>query len=112
LYNLWLENAENKLFDNLFFVYADQNKQPLGLMTARFDLSNQTATVGLFAVDENFHGRGIGRKLLNFLEGFCIENSISTIHIPTQLENHNSNAFYKKMGYSPVEVKYIYHYWK
>jgi len=51
-------------------------------------------------VNINFHNQGIGRKLVSFIEGVAMNNSISLLRIHASLSSLN---FYYALGYTFVE---------
>ncbi len=109
LYKKWVDNSISKLFADDLFVYQEDNKT-IGFVT--YKVKNEIATVGLIAVSPNQQGKGIGSKLLNYLEIFLYESNIHTLLIPTQKSNLAACNFYKKQGYSINEKTIIKHYWK
>ena len=50
-------------------------------------------------VSDNFHGKGYGSKILDYLIDFGLQNDISSIYL--SVDNNNSNAveLYKKKGF-------------
>ncbi len=109
LYQKWVDNSISKLFADDLFVYQEDNKT-IGFIT--YKLKNDIATIGLIAVSPNYQGKGIGGKLLNYLEDILFQNDIKTLFIPTQENNLAACNFYKKQGYSINEKTIIKHYWK
>ena len=109
LYKKWVDNSISKIFADDLFVYQEENKT-IGFVT--FKVKNEIATIGLIAVSPNHQGKGIGSKLLNFLENYLFESKISTLLIPTQKSNLAACNFYKKQGYSINDTTFIKHYWK
>ncbi|WP_105616120.1 GNAT family N-acetyltransferase [Vallitalea okinawensis] len=51
-------------------------------------------------VDVKYHGRGVGRKLLEFIENIASSNGIKTVQLPASLTAYQ---FYQKYGYIPVQ---------
>lgn len=51
-----------------------------------------------FFIHPQYQGKGIGSKLLNYIEGKCRENNIETIVLHT-LRESISEDFYKKQGF-------------
>lgn len=51
-----------------------------------------------FFIHPHYQGKGIGSKLLNYIEGKCKENNIETIVLHT-LRESISEDFYKKQGF-------------
>ncbi len=109
LYKKWVDNSISKLFADDLFVYQNDNKT-MGFVT--YKINNNIAKIGLIAVSPNYQGKGIGGKLLNYLENLLFQNNIKTLYIPTQKNNLVACNFYKKQGYIVNEKTIIKHYWK
>lgn len=109
LYQAWIDNSINKKFADDILVYHEENHAK-GFVT--YKIKNDTASVGLIAVNSASQGKGIGAKLLLYLENLVIEKEIKQIVIPTQLSNIQACNFYQKKGYSIKNKTYIKHYWK
>ena len=109
LYKQWIDNSITKQFADDILFYVDDNKI-VGLVT--FKKHHNFGQIGLLAVDKNFQGKGIGRKLIYEVERFLFENNIKKLRIPTQLENKEACFFYEKLGYKIIENTPIKHYWK
>lgn len=52
---------------------------------------------GVF-VDVNYHGFGVGRKLISFIESKAKENSINLIQIPSSITSQNLTIIYLGWG--------------
>ncbi len=109
LYKKWVDNSISKLFADDLFVYQEDNNT-IGFVT--YKIKNNIATIGLIAVSPNEQGKGIGGKLLNYLENFLIKSNINVLSIPTQENNITACKFYKKQGYNISDKTIIKHYWK
>jgi len=109
LYRAWIDNSISKKIADEVLVYFEENKLK-GFVT--YKTNNSTAFVGLIAVNPNNQGKGVGAKLLRFLENSAFEKEIKEIIIPTQLSNVQACSFYQKQGYSIKNKTYIKHYWK
>lgn len=109
LYQTWIDNSINKKFADDILVYCEEN-QIKGFVT--YKIKDDIASVGLIAVNSASQGKGIGAKLLLYLENLIVEKEIKQIIIPTQLSNIQACSFYQKQGYSIKNKTYIKHYWK
>lgn len=111
-YDKWVENALNLTHDNIFCIYKNSlNKIPIALITGSINEDSCLSKVGLFAVDKNHQGIGLGRSMLKHFEMLSIKNNQSEIEINTQLENISACKFYESQGYLQIDLKYIYHLW-
>ena len=73
LYNQWVENAINKVNDNVFLVFKNRHDfKPIALLTGLVK-ENNTSKVGLLSVDVSKQGNGIGSLLLKNFENYSIQ---------------------------------------
>lgn len=109
LYKTWIDNSINRKLAHNVFIYIQEDKI-VGIIT--YKIENYKGVIGLFGILPSHQGRGIGRKLLEYVEQDLIGNNIKELNIPTQKENIPACSFYKKMGYIATEISYITHFWK
>lgn len=111
LYGKFVENAVTNRKDNFVLTYKHDGK-PVAFMTFQPDKQQQhesAAKLGkavLSAVDPNFQGRGIYRKLL--LQG-CLrlaEQGMTLIEGKTQLSNYRVIHIWQTLG---AEMRFSYH---
>lgn len=57
------------------------------------------------AVNPDFQGRGIGRKLMKRLEQYAVENSISFIRLNSALKREEAHKFYEHIGYTCDKIQ-------
>ena len=57
------------------------------------------------AVNPAFQGRGIGRKLMNKLEQYAVENRICFIRLNSAMKREEAHKFYEHIGYSCDKVQ-------
>jgi len=57
------------------------------------------------AVDQSFHGKGIGRQLVHGLECFFRQKGVHLYRLDTLITNHGARAFYKSLGYQEIETR-------
>lgn len=109
LFKKWVDNSFNKEFADAVLVYKEENKI-LGFVT--YKVWDKQATVGLIGVCSKYQGKGIGKKLIQYVEIDVANKGVNELRIPTQLQNEMACRFYSKMGYEIVENKILKHYWK
>lgn len=109
LYDIWIINSLNKKFAQKTY-YIEADEKAIGFVTLQ--QHEKLGKIGLIATHPDFQGKGFGKKLLYHTENFCIENGITQLEIPTQKENIQACAFYKKQGYDIKDEVIIKHYWK
>lgn len=51
------------------------------------------------AVDSNFQGQGIGKKLMNSIEDYALKNNISYIRLNSNIRRIEAHKFYESIGY-------------
>ena len=57
------------------------------------------------AVNPDFQGRGIGRKLMNELEDYAVDNNISFIRLNSAMKREEAHKFYEHIGYTCDKVQ-------
>ena len=68
----------------------------------RVYVEDGVARIGPVAVDQNCQGRGIGKLLLDFAEGFASTSQLEVVSCKSDLL-----AMYARRGYERVDVKPI-----
>ncbi len=109
LYKRWIDNSLDFGFSDDILVYVEE-KKIIGFIS--YKIKNNEATIGLVAVLPNYQGKGIGKKLLQFVENELIKNDIKVLNIPTQKENLEACSFYEKRGYKVKQSIIIKHFWR
>ena len=51
------------------------------------------------AVDSNFQGQGIGKKLMSAIEDYALKNNISFIRLNSNVRRVEAHKFYEGIGY-------------
>lgn len=51
------------------------------------------------AVDSNFQGQGIGKKLMSAIEDYALKNNISFIRLNSNVRRVVAHKFYESIGY-------------
>ena len=51
------------------------------------------------AVDSNFQGQGIGKKLMSAIEDYALKNNISFIRLNSNVRRTEAHRFYESIGY-------------
>ena len=49
--------------------------------------------------------RGIGRRLLAYVEGYAIAERARALQIVVEQDNHSARSFYRRSGFLPVETE-------
>ncbi|HQW57019.1 MAG TPA: GNAT family N-acetyltransferase [Saprospiraceae bacterium] len=108
MYKIWTEKAIDSQDGNHLALYKE-GESILGVITYKVKL--HVVEVGLLSVDPACGGKGIGSKLLRWVEYFALQNGLSTINIPTQATNLPACKFYDKNGYIITDLVNVYHIW-
>jgi ribosomal protein S18 acetylase RimI-like enzyme len=109
LYQKWIDNSIEKRFADDLLIYQENN-QTMGFVT--YKVLENSATIGLIAIKPEFQGKGIGGKLLNYVENCLLEQNVKNLIIPTQKTNEAACKFYIKQNYKVHQTTFIKHYWK
>ena len=77
-----------------------------GAITLKKDFSvHNSCEITVLAIDKRFHRRGIGSKLLRFVEERASKLGFERIFLYTSLEgNKGARKFYEKIGYKKINV--------
>jgi dTDP-4-amino-4,6-dideoxy-D-galactose acyltransferase len=108
LYKTWLDKSISKDIADDVLVYLDRNNIT-GFVSIKNDCDK--LKIGLIAVDQNYQGKGIGKKLMQHVESIALAENLKKISVETQKQNDGAMAFYQSCGFSVVETKEIYHLW-
>ncbi len=106
MYNLWIENS-CKNENSIVYVCKHEHKI-VGFIT--LDISLNTGSIGLIAVESRMQGNGIGYELMCKAENHLIGLGINNISVATQKDNENALNFYSRLGYKVENISNIYHF--
>lgn len=72
------------------------------VLTLGFSLMylGRDAFVDEIYVRENYRGRGVGRRGLEFVEGVCRELGVRALHLEVGRANANAQAVYRRAGFA------------
>ena len=108
LYKKWLEKSIKREIANEVFTYSLNNKI-VGFTTCK--IIENTIDIGLISVNNRHQGKGIGKKLIQKVNDYAVENKLDRINVATQLHNSNACSFYTKNDFKINSKTYIYHLW-
>ena len=109
------EDVENKAIihrDYPFiaaYAYGDGGGDPIGFIALKIH-NAYTADIYVIGVLEEYHRRGVGAALISRAEQFCRDGgyrflTVKTLDSSAEYEPYErTRAFYKKMGFYPLEV--------
>lgn len=110
LYRRWIEQSVCKNLADDVLVYID-NSIEYGMVTYRINKEDNTARIGLVAVDDMIQGKGIGSSLVSSLENLLNKQGIDKLYVSTQEDNNKACMWYEKNGFSVDSKVEIYHWW-
>ena len=82
---------------------------PVGFVAIKRHNSD-TAEVYVMGILKDYHRKGIGRKLIELCEEYCIDNKMTFLTVKTLDESResksyeNTRLFYLSVGFKPLEV--------
>ncbi len=108
LYKLWITNSVNKKIADETFIYSLKD-DIVGFITIK--TNPNSGTIGLIAVDQKHRGMGIGSKLIQATEHYCLTQNIHILSVVTQKDNIPACKLYEKNGFKIKSLEYVYHIW-
>lgn len=106
LYETWLANTLESRPKGAIYIYCCDNRI-VGLITS--EIHGSKCTIGLLAVSESYQGKGIGTKLIGYVQERCIKNKVASVEVKTQLSNKSAIALYLKNSFAERERSFLYH---
>ena len=107
LYKRWILNS---LEDKNRLLIVRNDDRIIGFLS--FSMKEKTANIGLFSINRNDSGKGLGTRLYQALECFLVKSGITKVTVRTQFENTGACRFYEKLGFKLVKRQNIYHLWR
>ena len=104
-----IEKLTNDKKQHIIIGYEDENTgKIIGFVHAQM-YESFYSDLGLnilgLAVNPDFQGRGIGRKLMNKLEEYAVDNNISFIRLNSAMKREDAHNFYEHIGYTCDKVQ-------
>lgn len=87
---------------------ALDGSEPVGFITVKQHFP-QSAEVYVMGILAEYHGRGIGRRLVNTVEGWLTRQGVEYLQVKTLSASHpdpyyaRTRAFYTALGFCPLE---------
>ena len=107
LYRVWIDNSINKGFADYVLACMEQEKA-IGFITAR--KRNNEISIGLFATEREYRGRGIGSKLIQEIINIGANENLQ-VEVTTQVDNPKACKFYEDKGFEIKNEELVYHVW-
>ena len=88
-------------FGRVYLMEAGGDVAGYIILTLGFSLEyhGRDAFVDEIYVRENYRGRGIGTRGLEFIEGICRELEVKALHLAVERANTNAQAVYRRAGF-------------
>lgn len=67
---------------------------------------NYNAELQELCVDRNYKGRGIGKKLIDYVEKWAVQNGYDQLIGRTNVMREESHKFYKHLGFQFIKKQY------
>ena len=104
-----IEKLTNNKNQHIIIGYEDKNtRKIIGFVHAHV-YESFYSDLGLnilgLAVNPDFQGRGIGKKLMNKLEQYSVDNKISFIRLNSAMKREEAHKFYEHIGYTCDKVQ-------
>lgn len=108
LYQKWIQNSLSGSLASKVLVYKF-NGSIIGFITIM--IKNNSGQIGLIAVNPLFQGKGIGRKLINAIENYLIDNAVHELIVVTQKDNNQALDFYLSLDFKIIKEESVFHWW-
>lgn len=109
-YQNWVEKAVLGTFDDKCFCLYYKEK-PFGFCTVKYDISNESASIGLFGLSKEYQGKGFAKKLLFSVFNDLIDANIYKVTVVTQGRNYSAQRLYQSAGFFTKSTELWYHKW-
>lgn len=86
---------------NNVVLVARQAAQPVGVAVMYFDI--EEARLNLLAVAKAYRRRGVGRRLVEWLEQSAVVAGITTVYLEVRAGHLDTHKFYQRLGYRQIE---------
>ncbi len=82
-------------------VVADEGSEVIGFAVMQyFDAESH---LDLFGVHPNYRRKGVGTRMIRWLEKTALVNGSGVVYLETRLRNREAREFYKSLGYRVVQ---------
>lgn len=108
LYEVWIGRSCAGWAQSV--LVAESNGAPVGYITCHLNTAS-AGSIGLVAVHREFHGKGIGRQLVDASFEFFRRSGAAHVSVVTQGRNIASQRLYQRCGFLTKAVQVWYHRW-
>ena len=108
-YGDWVAKSARGLFDHECWAIFSGDL-PVAFCTIRYN-NEETASIGLFGVAQNYQCRGLGKKLLSHVFNALLSRGVEEVSVVTQGRNYASQNLYQSVGFRTKRTQLWYHKW-
>lgn len=108
LYERWIERSCRGQADRV--LVAEWERALAGYITCHRE-GSKDGRIGLFAVDQDARGNGIGAGLIREAIRWFRSEGLTDILVATQGDNEPAQRAYRKEGFLAESVRFWFHYW-
>lgn len=108
VYRRWLQNSVNRTQAQEVLVFTEAQTM-IGFVT--LGIKNHRGDIGLIGVAAQFHGRGVGRALVNAAQHYFQRQGVRELQVVTQRHNQPACALYQSTGFKIEQAENFYHFW-
>ncbi|MBR4496863.1 MAG: ribosomal protein S18-alanine N-acetyltransferase [Acholeplasmatales bacterium] len=103
-YDMLKSSLENEM---AYFFVLEENEKILGYISTMFD--GQIVEILNFCVDNNYQHKGLGTKILAFIDNYFIKLNAESIILEVRDKNINAIKIYEKFGFKKIHVRKNYY---
>ena len=89
----------NEKYSNV--VVAHEGNDIIGFAVMKY-LEGE-ARLNLFGIHPNHRRKGVGTRMIKWLEETALINGNGVVYLETRLRNHGAREFYKSLGYKVIQ---------
>ena len=92
---------DNETFGRVFLIRLGNEVAGYAVLTFGYSLEfhGRDAFVDELYLRNEYRGRGIGKRALQFLTEVCANEGVSALHLEVERENTSAQAVYRKFGF-------------
>ena len=109
LYENWIRDSLGGWAEHV--LVAERDSQILGFVTLHYDRPNDTASIGLIAVDESARGEGLGLHLTSAAVDLATTSRLGSVTVVTQGCNTAALRTFQGCGFRTCQTDIWLHKW-
>ncbi len=78
-----------------------------GFKTVRIE-TKSFVEIGGLVVDENYRGKGVGKKLIDRIKQWCVEQEVCSLRVRCNTKRKEAHQFYLTLGFSEMKEQKIF----